>query len=200
MKIVFFDTETIGLPKNYKLPYTDLDNWPRMLQIAWTVEQDGRLLDERNYIVYPHEFSIPAKITELTRISEKRAKEEGTQLSYILGQFSRAIYDNDIVVAHNYNFDYNIVGAEFLRIGMEKSPLEGKKAVDTMLTTTGLCRLPGKWGYKWPKLQELHRTLFGCEFEEAHDALADIKAMSKCYWELEKTYFLNNKSQYVRRA
>jgi hypothetical protein len=27
---LFFDTETTGLPKNWKAPVTDLNNWPRM--------------------------------------------------------------------------------------------------------------------------------------------------------------------------
>jgi hypothetical protein len=32
---LFFDTETTGLPKNYKAPVTDLNNWPRLVQLAW---------------------------------------------------------------------------------------------------------------------------------------------------------------------
>ena len=200
MKILFFDTETIGLPDNYKAPYTDTDNWPRMLQIAWTVEEDGKVLDEVEFIVYPDEFEIPKLITDLTRISTERAKEDGVGLDWILQCFGEAVDDVDKVVAHNYNFDYNILGAEYVRMGWD-FPLKGFSNQDTMLTTTELCKLPAKWGYKWPKLQELHITLFGEEFEEAHDALADIKAMSKCYWELERTCELRvikGKNQYVR--
>ena len=26
--IFFFDTETTGLPRNWKAPITDIDNWP----------------------------------------------------------------------------------------------------------------------------------------------------------------------------
>jgi len=37
MKILFFDTETTGLPKNWKAPVEQLDNWPRLVQIAWQV-------------------------------------------------------------------------------------------------------------------------------------------------------------------
>jgi len=43
-----------------------------------------------------------------------------------------------------------------------------------------------KWGYKWPKLQELHNHLFGESFEEAHNAMADIEATKKCFIELVK--------------
>ena len=34
---LFFDTETTGLPKNWKAPITDLENWPRLVQLAWLV-------------------------------------------------------------------------------------------------------------------------------------------------------------------
>ena len=185
MKILFFDTETIGLPANYKAPYTDTDNWPRMLQIAWTVERDGILLGQREYIVYPDKFTVPENITKLTRISQERAENEGFDIFNILDDFTAACLLVDKVVAHNYNFDYNVLGAEYER-RKEKFPLVDFPSIDTMLTTTAFCKLPGKYGFKWPKLQELHVALFGEEFAEAHDALADIKAMSKCYWELER--------------
>jgi len=32
---LFFDTETTGLPKNWKAPIEDLNNWPRLVQLAW---------------------------------------------------------------------------------------------------------------------------------------------------------------------
>jgi len=32
---LFFDTETTGLPKKWKAPITDLDNWPRLVQLAY---------------------------------------------------------------------------------------------------------------------------------------------------------------------
>ena len=55
-----------------------------------------------------------------------------------------------------------------------------------MQASTNYCGLPGKYGYKWPNLMELHKKLFGHGFEEAHNAAADINATSKCFWELKK--------------
>lgn len=31
MKILFFDTETTGLPLDYDEPYTNVKNWPRLV-------------------------------------------------------------------------------------------------------------------------------------------------------------------------
>ena len=49
---LFFDTETTGLPKNWKAPVTDVNNWPRMVQLAWeTYDVQGNLLARNNHII-----------------------------------------------------------------------------------------------------------------------------------------------------
>lgn len=35
--ILFFDTETIGLPKIWNAPISDIDNWPRLIELAYLV-------------------------------------------------------------------------------------------------------------------------------------------------------------------
>ena len=37
MRVLFFDTETNGLPWNKFASYKNVENWPRILQIAWQV-------------------------------------------------------------------------------------------------------------------------------------------------------------------
>ena len=59
-----------------------------------------------------------------------------------------------------------------------------------MLNTTKLCKIPGKYGYKWPTLSELHMFLFGNGFEGAHDALNDVLACAACYFELKNGDYL----------
>jgi hypothetical protein len=55
-----------------------------------------------------------------------------------------------------------------------------------MEKSTNYCKLDGPYGYKWPKLSELHHILFGVGFEEAHNAAADIHATAKCFWQMKK--------------
>jgi DNA polymerase III subunit epsilon len=54
-----------------------------------------------------------------------------------------------------------------------------------MLSSTEYCRIPGPYGFKWPKLTELHLKLFGEGFDEAHNAAVDINATEKCFWEMK---------------
>ena len=59
---LIFDTETTGLPKDWNAPITDLDNWPRVVQLAWQIhDSEGKLIEVQDYIVYPDGFDIPKK-------------------------------------------------------------------------------------------------------------------------------------------
>ena len=55
-----------------------------------------------------------------------------------------------------------------------------------MEASTDFCKLPGKYGYKWPTLAELHWALFNTEVLEQHDAAADVATCSKCFFELKR--------------
>ncbi|HET7116363.1 MAG TPA: hypothetical protein VFI29_07720 [Hanamia sp.] len=38
---LFFDTETTGLPKNWKAPVADLNNWPRLSELHYKLFRTG---------------------------------------------------------------------------------------------------------------------------------------------------------------
>lgn len=48
---------------------------------------------------------------------------------------------------------------------------------------TNYCAIPGNYGYKWPRLEDLYRKLFGRNFAGAHDAMSDIQATKECFFE-----------------
>ena len=183
---LFFDTETTGLPRSNRAPVHQVSNWPRMVQIAWLLfDNSGNEIDGNCHIIKPNGFTIPAAVARIHRITNERALKEGIDLLPVLKSFSEFIDQADVLVAHNMSFDEKIVGAEFIRNKMPNS-VSGKKKLCTMLSSTDYCQLPGPYGNKWPKLSELHTELFGYDFEEAHDALADIRATAKCFWKMRE--------------
>ncbi len=185
-KYVFFDTETTGLPRSWKAPVTDLSNWPRLVQIAWeSYGSDGEKIGGENFIIKPEGFTIPADAAKVHGIFTKRAEKEGAPLRDVLRKFYDAANEAEVVVAHNISFDEKIIGAEFLRKNMPNI-LDSKKKICTMEKSTNLCAIPGKYGFKWPKLAELHQKLFGADFEEAHNAAVDIRATARCFFEMRK--------------
>ena len=183
---LFFDTETTGLPRSWKAPITDLDNWPRMIQLAYLLsDSDGNRASGGDFIIKPVGFTIPDEAARIHGISTERAEKEGKDLRAVLQEFQSAVSQAKCLVAHNISFDEKIVGAEFLRNKMEDG-LPAKRKICTMQSATNYCALPGPYGYKWPKLTELHCKLFQKGFEEAHNAAADIAATMKCFWELKR--------------
>jgi len=183
---LFFDTETTGLPRNWKAPVTDLNNWPRLVQLAYLFyDSTGNLIKGGDFIIKPEGFVIPAEVSRIHGISHDKAVQEGVALSIVLKEFHSMINQAEYLVAHNMSFDEKIMGAEFLRNNMPDS-LAPKKKICTMQSTTNYCKLDGPYGYKWPKLFELHYKLFNCDFEEAHNAAVDINATARCFWELKR--------------
>ncbi|MCX5657269.1 MAG: 3'-5' exonuclease [Candidatus Omnitrophica bacterium] len=183
---LFFDTETTGLPGNGKAPVTDLDNWPRMVQLAYLFsDSNGNKISEGNFIIKPVGFTIPAKAVEVHGITTERAEKEGTDLKIVLLDFQALISRAEYLVAHNMDFDGKVIGAEFLRNKM-RDGLPAKRKICTMLSAIDYCALPGPFGYKWPKLTELHCKLFQKGFDDAHNAAADVLATVRCFWELKR--------------
>ena len=112
---LFFDTETTGLPKNWKAPIEDLNNWPRLVQLAWLVyDRNGNQIYGKDYIVRPDGFTIPANSSKVHGITTEQAISEGMPLAYVMSEFQKDINQAEYLVAHNMSFDEKIVGAEFL--------------------------------------------------------------------------------------
>jgi DNA polymerase III epsilon subunit-like protein len=183
---LFFDTETTGLPKKWKAPVTDVNNWPRLVQLAFLLyDNDGNKISSGDYIIKPNGFTIPTDASKVHGITTERAIREGQSISLVLQQFDKLIQQATCLVAHNMSFDEKIIGAEFIRNAMPNS-FSIKRKICTMKSTTTFCAINGHYGYKWPKLSELYYKLFRTDFEEAHNAAADIKATAKCFWELRR--------------
>jgi len=183
---LFFDTETTGLPRSWKAPVTDLNNWPRLVQLAYLFyDSDGNKISGGDYIIKPDGFIISKEVSRIHGITHERAVNEGQPVNSVLQHFNTLIEQADWLVAHNMQFDEKIVGSEFLRNGMENS-IPAKNRICTMERSTNFCAIPGPYGNKWPKLSELHYKLFKTNFEEAHNASVDISATARCFWELRR--------------
>ena len=183
---LFFDTETTGLPINWRAPLTDLNNWPRLVQLAYLyADVEGNTLISGDYIIKPEGFVIPENASSIHGISTERANIEGVLLRDVLQEFDKLIGKAEVLVAHNMSFDEKIIESEFIRAGMQSS-LPSKRKICTMERATDFCAIQGPYGNKWPKLGELYYTLFDMDFEELHNAALDIQATAKCFWELKR--------------
>ncbi len=189
MFYLFFDTETTGLPRNYHAPISDLDNWPRLVQIAWLLASDeGDIISQKEYIIKPKDFIIPEEASNIHGIDNAKAQKDGSELEDVLNIFNQDLKIKDLsLVAHNISFDQAIVGSEFLRISQETNFFD-LNPICTMKSSIDFCNLPNK---RFPKLSFLHFKLFEQDFDNAHNALADVIACYKCFFELRRRGILS---------
>lgn len=184
---IIFDTETTGLPKRWDLPYTNTDNWPRCIQIAWQLhDQEGKLIAAKDYLIKPDDFDIPFDAEKIHGISTLLAQEKGIPLAEALEEFNEDLKNSKFLIGQNVGFDINVVGSEFVRLGLE-TPMHDMPVLDTCTEKTAqLCQIPGGRGgkFKLPTLTELHEYLFDVPFNEAHNATADVEATTRCFLEL----------------
>ncbi len=186
---LIFDTETTGIPHNKTAPISDVDNWPRVVQLAWQLhDAKGKLLSQQNFLIKPEGFDIPYKAEQIHGISTKRALAEGHSLKKILDLFVHDLTRATLLVGHNIEFDISILGAEFIRQQFDVGSLLKLEKVDTGLVSTAFCGLSGGLGgkLKMPRLVELHEKLFGVNYGDAHDAAYDVAATARCFFGLIK--------------
>ena len=190
-KVLFFDTETSDFIKK-ALSANDPEQ-------AWTV-QIGAILasqeeefDQMNVIIKSNGRSMNYYAQEVHGITIERADTEGIEELEVAEQFGLMLRQADLVVCHNFAFDWNYVYQMMERNLDELSDL-ARSAFYLDLpnhctmkdkAVVKMCGLKNKAGRpKWPKLTELHEHLFGERFDGAHDAYADISATKRCFFEL----------------
>ncbi|MEZ7992813.1 MAG: DNA polymerase III subunit alpha, partial [Flavobacteriaceae bacterium] len=184
---LIFDTETTGLPKSWNAPMTDTNNWPRCVQIAWQLHDNmGNIIEHHDFLLQPDGFNVPYDAERIHGISTELAQEQGISLQEGLQLFNEVLQKTTFIVGQNLNFDLNIMGCEFHRLGVA-SNLTTLPILDTCTEHTAqLCQIPGGRGgkFKLPTLTELHKHLFGVGFGDAHNATADVEATTRCFLEL----------------
>jgi DNA polymerase III subunit alpha len=183
---LIFDTETTGLPKRDNAAVYEVDNWPRVVQIAWQLhDNNGDLTEHHNLLIQPEGFEIPYSAEKIHGISTEKARKYGMPLKEALALFNDSVLKSRFLVGHNISFDMNALGAEYIRSEVITGFLE-KKQICTMWSSTDHLKLTGGRGgkFKPPKLMELYEFLFEEQFMEAHNAAADVEATARCFFEL----------------
>lgn len=187
---LILDTETTGLAKDNYGPTHPKQPMP--MQIGFKLDSHAR--QERaavNILIRPQNWSIEAKASEITGITDDMAKECGTHLITAVELFLDMVSNADVIVAHNAAFDVTVLRrATFVYSEMVETeyvdPFAGKTVICTMMGALNIVKaMPKRNGqWKWPKLTECVKFFYNEELEGAHDALVDVRACARVYYEL----------------
>jgi DNA polymerase-3 subunit epsilon len=189
VRILFFDVETSGLPNfNERARHP---SQPHLVQFA-SIYRDGSGVDEiYSQIIKPDGWIIPDDVAEIHGITTERAIAEGIPEAEVAGYFLSKMKEVDLMVAHNDTFDRFLMRIACRRFDLitDDDDLWWKQfpRFCTMRAMENICKLPGKFAgkYKWPKLTEAYQHAFGRPLEDAHDALADVRACAEIYFWLQ---------------
>ena len=182
--VLFFDTETTGIPDRAAKWDVDFMEYPHVVQMAWI---HGCKVE--NHIIRPDGWTIPDETVEIHGITTEYAMEHGEPFAAVVDMFIQDCHDAGLICGHNIHFDTGIVKANILRdLGREyydandvETALFKGKRIDTMRSTMKWVDARTSWGkLKFPNLGELYARCFPGETFHAHDALDDTKAVARC--------------------
>lgn len=182
MSILFFDTETTGKTEKY-LPAGHARQ-PHIVQLAAVLATDtGDVVAQLSTIIKPDGWTVPEEAARIHGITTEECERHGIHLISALSLFANLCDRANTIVAHNLDFDSLVIAGEFIRAKIEDTA-STLMPFCTMKAATPILNLPGRYGPKWPSLNETHLHFFGTPVEGAHDALADVMACMRCYFKI----------------
>lgn len=191
MSTLFFDTETTGLPIRRQLPALQKENnWPQLVSLSWSVWTNGECVKRASHIIRPQGWNIPAQATAIHGITQEEAEKNGSPLDNVLMDFRSDVKKSQRIVAHNMEFDKNVIFNAFAW-HLRKDPrlfwLEAAEFCSQTVSKDEL-KMPWKYAkpndlYKMPGLDELYTATFNEPAPpKAHCSARDVEVLEKIYW------------------
>jgi hypothetical protein len=210
--VMVFDVETNGLLNARRMPC--LHDCPYILQLSYAlydIKYDRLVKTVDSYINIPEEVPISQEVTKINGITKEICRG-GYPIIGVLTEFYKDYHTCSVCIAHNYQFDSNMINIEFQRnwpsvrefypyalnlfhpVYMKNLQMRNKC---TMVESMDICKLPQinvrfppkegqKPTYKWPTLVELHKHLFQSEPKcIMHNSMMDVLVTLRCYLQLE---------------
>lgn len=188
-RVLFFDTETTGLPVCSSAGFKMLHNWPDVVQLAYTTSDSDEIVCE---YLKPTQALHPEAV-KVHGITQAYLDEHAQDPRAVFERFLEVCGRCDILCAHNLSFDYKVILAQLFRLDMDNGPLVDKQRYCTMRKSCNLVRLKprllhGKLLFKYPKLQECAEAFAITTDGDYHDARTDVDVLKKLYSCLQMKY------------
>src|SRR5210317_2564047 len=179
MQYIAFDFETSGLPKGRKpvTPETlsQYDTCRAVSLSAARFSSRGRLVDTFDAMILPTDFTISPGSVAIHGITEDMAKSKGRPFIQVFADFMTFIGPRTkTIVAHNAQFDTSVLKSEMLRHNINMDLIKDLNIRCTL-------KLYKERFLKPIRLGVLYKDIFGEEFENAHNSLADCIACGRVY-------------------
>jgi DNA polymerase III epsilon subunit-like protein len=223
MNIIIVDTETTGLAKAKMITEKTLHLWPHVVQFSYIIynKEINKLVKTVDHIIkVPDSIVISEENSNIHGITDTMSKTSGQDIKVVLKEFMEDYNNADIVVAHNMEFDINIIKVELMRqiyndkqSSSEKEKLTenlnylktSKKLCCTMQESIDICNIKaltkdGKEYVKFPSLSELHKHLFSIVPKKLHNSLNDVLICLRCFYKIHFDVDILDINEEVRKS
>jgi DNA polymerase III epsilon subunit-like protein len=179
MQYIAFDFETSGLPEGRRpvTPETlrQFDTCRAVSLSAARFSNHGRLVDTFDAIIYPDNFVISQGSIDIHGITNEQARKEGRPFPEVFVDFLKFVGPRSKnFVAHNAQFDTSVLRSEMIRHDIDLKLIEDFNIQCTLKMYKERFMKPIKLGH-------LYKEIFGEDFENAHNSLADCIACGRVY-------------------
>lgn len=189
MKVLVFDTETSGLPKERNASIYSSHLWPHIIQLSYIIycsDTNELITVQDDYINISDDIIISPESQKVHQISRETLKK-GKNIAEVLDSFNNWSKQCDLLVAHNISFDKKMLMVEGIR---NKIKVDIHDTFCTMKNSIDLCHIEkefenGDKYLKYPSLSELHNHLFDRVPQNTHNALIDILICMRCFCKME---------------
>lgn len=181
-EMIFFDLETNGLPKDFSKDYTQVENFPEILQLAWIVVNSNlsTIRKESYLICKPDKVQLDTGSQKIHGLNLEMLNLIGTPIKKVLEKFLKDIQScKGKIISHNFEFDSKIILAELIKNGLNERIFMQKENDCTMKSYVDLYSREDN--AKYPKLEELYFHLFAKEIPTKHNAIYDAIVCKICY-------------------
>lgn len=189
MKVLVFDTETTGLPKERNASIYSSHLWPHIIQLSYIIycsDTNELITVQDDYINISDDIIITPESQKVHQIT-RETLNKGKNIDEALHSFNEWSKQCDLLVAHNISFDKKMLMVEGIR---NKIKVDIHDTFCTMKNSIELCHIEkefknGDKYLKYPTLSELHNHLFDRVPQNTHNALIDILICMRCFCKME---------------
>lgn len=193
---LILDVETTGLPNRYlatglKLPFgqspdpKDLKKYDSARVIQFTMllcDEKFNALEEKDFIIKKTP-EINIKNSHIHGITNEISLSSGIPFPDVANEFFALLVRADTIIAHNADFDINVIKSELYRYSLDDiyKEMELKRIVCTMKETTNMLNIirNGFYSPKAPSLKELYEFVMNEPIQNQHNSLYDVRNLHK---------------------
>lgn len=173
MNIIFLDSETNSIIVDLTTSTLDFQKWPKISQLTWMIE------DENRNSIKSHNFCIDGQPIKNKYQEGVEKRPEANVLNLLMEDISSA----DLLVAHNFEYDFNVIDAACNRLRIQNKMI-GKEFYCTMKGSTKFCNFQTERGLKYPTLIQLFYKLTEVPLSHQHEGLSDTIMLKLSFWQL----------------